>query len=72
MLSVDIKDTVQLILTIIFVFHKLFGFNKVINSINYPTTLDSKLPQGALLLMISNLVFRNMDYRINEFQKNKC
>jgi RNA-directed DNA polymerase len=49
----------------------LFGFNKSVSTaLTTLTTLDSKLPQGAPTSpMISNLVFRNMDYRINEFSK---
>lgn len=69
MLNLDIKNFFGSINTkqVYFVFNKIYGFNKSVSTmLTKLTTYEGVLPQGAPTSpMLSNLVFRNMDYRIN-------
>ncbi len=73
MLSIDLENFFGSINSkqVYFVFHKMFGFNKSVSTaLTTLTTLDNQLPQGAPSSpMLSNLVFRNVDYRIEKLSE---
>src|SRR5690625_2855681 len=70
MLNIDIKDFFESINTnqVYFVFNKIFEFDSKISTIlTRLTTYRGSLPQGASTSpALSNLVFRNCDYRIKK------
>jgi RNA-directed DNA polymerase len=70
-INIDISDFFGSINSkqVYFVFNKLYNFdNKISTALTHLTTHNGSLPQGAPTSpMLSNLVFRNLDYRIRKF-----
>lgn len=72
-INIDISDFFGSINSkqVYFIFNKLYNFDSQISTaLTHLTTHNGSLPQGAPTSpMLSNLVFRNLDYRIKKFSE---